>query len=373
VVTLSKDPSKGRLLGVDAARALALIGMMAVHLLPSRDPDGSISTAYLIASGRASGLFAILAGVSLALASGGVARPRGQARTGAMVAIIGRSVVLGLIGLFLGDLDSGVAVILVNYSLLFLIGSVFLGVPRRTLAWLAIIWAVLAPVASHWLRARLPKTTFDVTGFDSLSDPVGMMRELMVTGYYPVLVWVAYLLAGMAVGRSVLASRRVAGSLLAIGLAMAVGAKSASALLLGPLGGAAHVGELPVQFFGVTPTDSWWYLAVSTPHSGTLLDLVHTTGTALVVMSACLLSAAASDRLVAWIAGAGGMTLTLYTSHVLALTAGWGLDDRLSLWGWHVVAAIAFGWGWRTFIGRGPLETLAAQASVLAREAVLDP
>ena len=53
----------GRLLGVDAARALALIGMMSVHLLPSTDPDGTISTAYLISAGRASALFAVLAGV----------------------------------------------------------------------------------------------------------------------------------------------------------------------------------------------------------------------------------------------------------------------------------------------------------------------
>ena len=96
----------GRLIGVDAARALALIGMMSVHLLPGTDPDGSASTAYLISSGRASALFAVLAGVGLALANGATTPPTGKSRLAAAAGIFGRAAVLGLIGLFLGDLDS---------------------------------------------------------------------------------------------------------------------------------------------------------------------------------------------------------------------------------------------------------------------------
>ncbi len=61
---------------------------------------------------------------------------------------------LGVIGLFLGDLDSGVAVILVNYAFLFLVATAFIGMSARSLGILALVWALVAPVISFWLRLR---------------------------------------------------------------------------------------------------------------------------------------------------------------------------------------------------------------------------
>ncbi|HKY46354.1 MAG TPA: heparan-alpha-glucosaminide N-acetyltransferase domain-containing protein [Acidimicrobiia bacterium] len=358
----------GRLIGVDAARALALIGMMSVHLLPGTDPDGSASAAYLISSGRASALFAVLAGVGLALANGATRPPKGKERLTAAAGIVGRAAVLGLIGLFLGDLDSGVAVILVNYAFLFVIAAAFIGMDARRLWLMALVWALIVPAIAFWLRLWIPDSTGSVPGFAELFQPVVFLSEVFLTGYYPVLPWIAYLLAGMAAGRSDLRSRPVTGWLLAGGVAVAVAAKLISAGLLAwfdPVGL-----EDPVQFFGATPTDSWWYLAVATPHSGTSLDLLHTIGTSLAVLGACLLLAGAERRLVAWLAAAGGMTLSLYSTHVLALTAGWGLSDRPTLLVWHIAAAIVIGLAWRTFVGRGPLETLAAGIAAAFKNAV---
>ena len=358
----------GRLLGVDAARALALIGMMSVHLFPATDPDGSISTAYFISSGRASALFAVLAGVGLALANGSTRPPHGNDLLAAAAGIAGRAAVLGVLGLFLGEVDSGVAVILVNYSFLFLAATAFIGLSGRTLGFLAALWAIFVPVISHWLRARMLDDSFAVPGFGELADPVVFLREIFLTGYYPVLPWIAYLLAGMAVGRANLRSPRVAGALVVLGVALAAASGAISRFLLDTFGPAGL--EAPVQFFGATPTDSWWYLAVATPHSGATLDLLHTTGTSLAVLGACLLLEAAGRSVLGWLAGAGGMTLSLYTSHVLALAAGWGPADRLALLVWHSVAAIAIGLLWRTFVGRGPLETLAASLANTFKSAV---
>lgn len=379
VTAADRKAGKGRLLGVDAARAVALIGMMAVHLLPSTDADGSISTAYFLASGRASALFAVLAGVGLSLATGGTEPPTGRSYWATVAGVVGRAVVLGVLGLFLGDLDSGVAVILVNYGFLFLIASFFLHMTARKLWLLAAVWAVFVPVVSHWLRADWPPSSFEVTGFDSLADPVRMLREVFFTGYYPVFSWVAYLLSGLAAGRMKLASNRVAAILMGVGVTLALGSLLVSRFLLDVLGGRKHVGELPVQFFGVTPTDSWWYLGVATPHSGTPLDFAHTVGSSFVILGGLLLLASVGRIWVAWLAAAGGMTLSLYTVHVLALTAGWGqLDDLadrgaglLALLAWHAVLALIIGMIWRAFIGRGPLETLAANISGFIRGAVL--
>jgi hypothetical protein len=90
----------------------------------------------------------------------------------------------------------------------------------------------------------------------------------------------------------------------------------------------------------------------------------------LAVLGTCLLLAAAGRWLVAWLAAAGGMTLSLYSTHVLALTAGWGLENRRTLLVWHVAAAIVLGLLWRTFVGRGPLETFAASVAGLFKNAV---
>ena len=358
----------GRLIGVDAARALALIGMMSVHVLPGTDPDGSASTAYLISSGRASALFAVLAGVGLALANGATRLPTGKEWPAAAAGIVGRAAVLGVIGLALGDLDSGVAVILVNYAFLFVIAAAFISMPARSLWVMALLWALIVPAIAFWLRLWIPDSTGSVPGFVELFDPAVFLSEVFLTGYYPVLPWIAYLLAGMAAGRSDLRSRPAAVWLLGGGVAVAVAAKLISGALLDIFDPAGL--ENPVQFFGATPTDSWWYLVVATPHSGTSLDLLHTIGTSLAVLGACLLLAAAGRWLVAWLAAAGGMTLSLYSTHVLALTAGWGLHDRPTLLAWNVAAAIVIGLAWRTLVGRGPLETFAASVAGVFKNAV---
>jgi hypothetical protein len=125
-----------------------------------------------------------------------------------------------------------------------------------------------------------------------------------------------------------------------------------------------------VQFFGTTPTDSFGYLLVATPHSGTTFDLLHTGGSAAAVIGLCLLLGAAASWSVAWLAGAGGMTLTLYTTHVLALATRWGLDHRPRLLTIHAGAALLLGAIWRQTVGRGPLETVAANFAAVARSTV---
>jgi peptidoglycan/LPS O-acetylase OafA/YrhL len=60
-----------RLVGVDLARALAVFGMFTVHVGPAPTPGGGVGDWFLgLASGRASALFATLAGFSLMLIAG---------------------------------------------------------------------------------------------------------------------------------------------------------------------------------------------------------------------------------------------------------------------------------------------------------------
>ncbi len=348
-----------RLTGIDAARGLALIGMMSTHILPARDADNSPSLAYLLASGRASALFAVVAGIGLALANGRQNPPHGPDLRAARWGVLARVPYLLLFGLILGELDSGVAVILVNYSLLFLFATVGLGWTSRRLFWVAAIWVVAVPILSHFLRVRLPASSFLQPNFSALAQPIALSRELLLTGYYPVLPWLGYVWAGMAVGRLDLRSKTVAVSLAVVGFALAVISPVSSSLLI------ADRLDLPFQYPGVTPTDSPLYLVAATPHSATPFDLAHTIGTALLVVGLTLLAA----RALGWLAAAGAMTLSLYTIHVLALATKAGLEDRPILFVIHAILAIGFGWIWSVMVGRGPLEGLLARSSAIARAA----
>ena len=364
-----------RLVGVDAARAVALAGMASVHILPVQAADGSDTVAGAIAAGRASALFAVLAGVGVALATGGTGPPvRGRAHAAAAAGLLVRGLLVALIGLALVELDPPVAVILAYYGLLFAVATPLLRLRTPVLAASAAVWCVAGPVASHVLRAGRAALPDDQPGFAALAAPGDLLRELTLTGYYPVLPWLTYLLAGMAVGRADLRSVRVAWGLLGGGVVLAVAAAAGSALLLGPGGGAAVLGpDLTERWFGTVPTDSWWWLAVEAPHTGTPFDLAHTTGTALAVLGAALLLARAAPALLWPLAAVGAMPLTLYTLHVTALAVdepepgGTALGTLLAV---HLIAALVIGVTVRAAGWRGPLEAAVGAVSGAARRAV---
>lgn len=379
---------RGRLLGVDAARGVALLGMMSVHVLPALTADGDFSASRLIASGRSAALFAVLAGVSLALATGRRTPPRGRPLLAASLSVAMRAVVIFLVGLCLGPFGSGVAVILAYYGLLFLLAIPFLGLSARVLLPLAATWAVVTPIISHALRAEAPPASYDNPTLLSLTDPITLLRELLLTGYYPVFPWLAYVLAGLGLGRLALDAPRVAGWLLGGGAALAAATWCVSWLIV-ERGGLDHLvaaglgdhpasplnfttGVLHTSFFGTTPTTSWWWLTVASPHTATPFDLLHTIGAAAAVLGLMLLLAPRA-RIVAWpLAVIGGMTFTLYSLHVLLLASGLS-GDTLRVYLTHVVIMFAAAMPWRVLIGRGPLEALAAAMARAGRESVMAP
>src|SRR5215207_11111618 len=101
----------GRLHGIDAARGLALLGMMATHLLPTFEANASLTPTWigLTFSGRAAALFAVLAGVGLALSTGKEKPPAGAELWAARRGIAMRALVIAAVGLTLGGLDVNVA------------------------------------------------------------------------------------------------------------------------------------------------------------------------------------------------------------------------------------------------------------------------
>lgn len=371
-------PGHRRIVAVDLARAVALVGMFAAHLLPALDPAGTggVDDLFQVVAGRSSALFALLAGVGIALSTTRVA----QDPWGHRARLAARALTVAALGLVLGSFDSGLAIILTFYGLLFLCALPVLTWSPRALAALAAAWAVLSPVASLLLRRQLEAPPKIVPSFVHLTDPVTLLTELALTGYYPVLTWATYLFAGMAVGRLDLHRPRLGPRLALLGAGLAAASVAVSALLTSappvraalladprrPVGSwAALDTQIRRGLFGTHPTGTSWWLGVWSPHSGSIVDLVHTTGTALLVLGLALWLVRATATL-PWdvLGGAGAMTLTLYASHVLVLASPLGVPGPLAL-AMHTLVAVSVGALFASLPARGPLEQLVSSTARL--------
>lgn len=390
---------RARHVGIDVARCLALLGMVATHVLERREVDGTITLTQSIAGGRSSALFAVLAGVSIALVAGRRVPLRGRERVAASAGLVVRALLIAGVGLALGELESGIAIILTYYGVLFLLALPFLGMGARSLLALAAAWAVVVPVASHLLRPSLPVRSYDNPTWERLVDaPVDLGWELLLTGYYPAVPWVAYLLLGLAVGRLDLGSRASAVRI-AVGGAVVVGASllvsrmatampSVQAALFGdpPPSGVPPedlLDNLAGGKFGTTPADgAWQWLLVVAPHTATPFDLLHTGGSALVVIGLCLLLVQAVGRIpgrvLALAFGAGTMTLSLYSLHVLMNTPGpwpfgfpWALPaEWRESYRFHAAVLLGTGLVFSALGLRGPMEAVVRGCSRAASWAV---
>jgi uncharacterized membrane protein len=384
-----------RLRGIDAARGLALLGMMATHLLPTFEANASLTPTWigLTFSGRAAALFAVLAGIGLALSTGKQVPAEGRALGAARRGIALRAAVIAAVGLALGGLEVNLAIILVHYAVLFLCVLPFLGLRLKALCVWAAAWIMVSPVLAYlvrpWLLASNPPLKLGHNpSWEDLSTPSQLLGDLFFTGYYPVFQWLSYLLVGLVIGRLALTKAVVPVLLLTAGTAVAVISKALGTAAMESWGGRAALQEvlnapgypldsvLQVNLTGVQQEGSWWWLASAAPHSATTLDLVHTSAVAAAVVGACLLLGRLADwldlDLLLPLRGAGAMTLTLYTIHVWVvagfylkpLPAGWTEDGMYFA---HAATAIIVGMVFVLLKRRGPLEWLGHAANQVGR------
>ncbi len=334
---------------MDLARGLAVLGMFAAHLLTIEPFDASDPRTWIdVANGRSSILFATLAGVSIALVSGGAARlPHGALRT-VRGRLAVRAIVLWLLGIALIATGVPVYVILPAYAILFLCALPLLALSARWLWLLAGTMAVVMP----WLQPLLDELPV-------WSDPAGHDLALLLGWHYPFTLWIAFLVAGMAAGRSDLRRPRTQVALLAGGAVAAVAGYGTAALT------------------GAPEPDTWlapvW---TADAHSGGLLEVVGSGGFALAVIGACVLLCRTP---LTWVAlplrAVGSMPLTAYVGQLVVwvVAASALLGDTGDLMGFRaleplipfVVTTLVACTAWALLLGRGPLERLLAWVSRL--------
>lgn len=422
-------------MGLDIARALAVLGMMAAHLLTT--PELSLldpSTWGALVHGRSAILFAVLAGISVALMTGRTRLPDISELPAIRLALVVRGAVIFAIGLVLELLGTPIAVILTFYGALYIIAAAFV---RWRVSHLLVAAAALA-LAGPPLLALLQALTFHSSGPGA---------ALVLFGTYPLTVWLALLLGGMAIGRTRLDRVRDRMRLLAIGVVLA-----AVGYGLGTLGTAAggsaypdsasSLSDEPPSFstsegdtgseplLGVSPEEidfagtvcddygdayiscypkdadvqgtesdaeaestGWgsyfaelsdqdplgsalFALVAVEPHSGGTAEVVGSGGFAVAVIALCLLLSTPLRWVLLPFAALGSMPLSAYTAHVLsyALIAGPGVFlDSFDVWMWSAVVLLVASTLWSILRGRGPLEALLSRLSAAVSRPSVPP
>lgn len=404
-----------RVMGVDVARAVAVVGMIAAHVGGAPDLVWSDPSTWAgLAHGRSSLLFALVAGVSVALMTRNLDPSDDDAVRRTRLALVGRGLAVFVIGLVLESLGTPVAIILCVYGALFVAVAPFVGWSRRRLLVASGLLGVLGPVLGATLAAT------------NRYGGIGATFTFFST--YSVPVWLALMFAGMAVGRSQLRSLGVAARLLAIGLALAItGAiggmlgtqldEPVAALPSSPTGSATPTSSadtappgsdkvagpetLPgedVDLTGMTcerypgpggyvscydatdvPDDEPIIdnpdepsvldsirssVLADYPHSGGVSEVVGSGGVALMVLALCLVLARFLRVLLIPLAALGSMPLTAYSLHIVTLAV---LGDSVApgpiQWAEQSILLMVFATVWVATIGRGPLERLVARTA----------
>jgi hypothetical protein len=338
---------------VDAARAIAVLGMVMVHFGPNPTPDTALGNVYGVSHGRASVLFALLAGVGVALLVGDRLRGWPSLARGRLVL---RGTLLLPLGLWLQGLDHGALVILQYYAVYFLLAALVLTVSDRWL--LAGGAAVLVGGPLVYLGGQMVVPEWFTADPATLGDPISKMADdLLLTGTYPLVTWAAPLLFGLWLGRQDLAAPAVRWGLLFLGLVVAVAAASAADWLTAAFSEAFEQPGGPGFAY---------YLLTDTPHDQMPLWMLGAIGSACAVLGGMLLLADWLPRATWPLAATGQLALTVYVGHLLLL------DALLKLLKHETVPAASLSVGvfmllvgaactlWRAMLPRGPLEAALA-------------
>jgi uncharacterized membrane protein YeiB len=360
-----------RLVGPDVVRALALIGVCVMnyhgYLINQGGElarnfwgrffhpwEGPLST-------RFAATFVLTAGVGVTLLTrravadrdidpGGVSAKRWT--------LIRRGLALYGFGLIFYEIWAGS--ILPYYGAMFVIAAFLFTLATPWLVAIGMSTAVAGAGIQWWVIERRTDG-YSVAWLTNppTSSPRGLLFNVFVNGTHPLFPWLAFLCAGMIVGRQlrlrpVRPDEAKAEPWVPAALALGVTLFGVATLLSDALGGA-----------GATPLAA--QLASRHPFDRGLLYTASALGTALAAFALIYTVANrfARTSIVQLLAHAGQMSLTLYVLHALAFNfivnwQGWirpaGLDLALTFAGAYWIVAIIAGSLWHRYVGIGPVE-----------------
>ncbi|MGF1666142.1 MAG: heparan-alpha-glucosaminide N-acetyltransferase domain-containing protein [Acidimicrobiia bacterium] len=347
-----------RIVGLDVARAVAMVGMVIAHYVEQDAATGLGGTVRDFVDGRAMPLFVLLGGIGVTLLISRSESPD--------LALLTRALILFPLGLALQEATTDIAIILQYYSVFFLLAIGLRRLPAAALLPAAVVMMITGAFTNQILSPPTLPSYGGWEGLGSLADP-GLWWAILVNGYYPFLPAGAFFIVGMWLGRQRLGD--IALPLVWAGTALA---------LIGSWIGAfigEQVGALPDD----TTADGfrWQALFDATGHSEMPAWVIGATGTALVVIGVSIL---ATQR---WqlrpLVVLGQMALTFYVFQ--AVVINWTpprpettTGEEYLLAAGLTIGFLVFAFGWVTFVARrGPLELMLRAGTPSRRQLSRSP
>lgn len=349
-----------RILGVDLARALAIVGMVIVNfkMVIGSEGGGWMSAIPEFLSGKAAALFVTLAGVGIALMTrNGYELQDHSIVRSTKKKFLKRSALLFIVGL--SYISVWPADILHFYGVYILITLCFIrSGQRRIFMWsFLILW--LYPLLMWMVNYD---TGWDFTTLDYIDiwTVDGFFRNLLYNGFHPVFPWVSFMLIGLWYGRHNLTDASIVRGLMWKGIICFIIVVCLSHLLLSIIGSyiPSESKELSL-IVGLSPMPP--------------LPLYMMAGCSLsvVVISFCILIAERfrGSVLLSYMVRTGQLALTIYVAHVIIGMGLMFMYDENAVGSYSIQFTMLYALGfsflcvafsniWLSYFNLGPIEWL---------------
>lgn len=353
-----------RIIGFDIARAFAIFGMITVNYRSTFQTIGEspewLETASGLVNGRAAALFVLLAGIGIALLSnaGRLSGERANIREDRLN-LFRRALFLLAIGLLfrqIWEYD-----ILHFYGIYLMVAAVLLTVSNRKLLVIGVIAAFVFPLLYYVLPAQYDIPFWSTTSEFTFRD---VMIDLFFQGYHPVMPWIAFLMAGMMLGRLDLSDPTIRRKMLIGGVVLALIAEAIAYVALD-----MGIFKLMEDAFPTIDLDAASATLGTDPYPPMPLFVAVGIGWGMAAVSLCLSlgDRFAGSRWITPFVHTGQLALTIYILHgtVGIWAIGWaGYKPHQTLVWILTYSALFYGAAiiastlWRRRFDRGPVEAI---------------
>ncbi len=352
-------PSADRVIDLDVTRAIAMIGVVLMnyhgYLIVLGGPTGDSFVDHVFdpwmgpLSTRFAATFVVIAGMGITLMTNRGRLSGDRYRQSAdRWTLFRRGFLLYCFGFFFEWIWNGT--ILFFYGAYFMVGALLFLLRTRWLVLIGALAAIAAAAIQWWAFEADHSTSWLLEGWYTprpYRSPRRLLFDTFVNGTHPLLPWLAFVCAGMVIGRYLPLRPAHRRALAAIGVVFVAGTYLAKSV------------------FADTPLRA--RLLATDPFSRSLNYTVCALGSS--VTAFCVIGwisgATRTNPVTRALAAAGRTTLTIYVAHVLvfnALVTRWhlirpaGLDLALAFAGsFWLVAIVAAAW-WQRRFGIGPAE-----------------
>lgn len=327
---LSEEKEKKRLLVLDAARGLAVIGMYIQHF--------ALNQWNSFVSGNTMILFMLCSGISYTIMAGRMLEKNVDGRP-LNTRILARAVFIEFAGYVLIMLNGPFSVVLTAYAMLYLLALPFVRLETKKLfLFSGIAFFVCPPLM--------------VIGM-SLFEGAAILADI-AGGPLSALAWMSVFLMGIAIGRLDLHKTENAMKLIASGAMILIPVKLVDVFVMRELyrsyieWAASNLSAVnaEVDTYAMWPHNTqpimWHMLLISTPQGGSTSELLIGTGGSLILFGVLCMVGNKYGKVLKIFCNAGKLSLTLY---VFQIVLGWALQSINTEWALAVmdIGSIPFG------------------------------